>query len=656
MKYGVEEILMYVQECEDERSEYVTMARYWEDMWSLRFNRASPLPDSYVGTGQRRREQDEGKVEVVLPTPYNVVSLSTRLLADAPRIEVLPYDSTEEADKVARRKEKFLKAIWQNNQRYTGTNVLHEAKWQSFVRGRFVFDLRWVGDLLPDRLAERRFPILLRTLDPLNVGVKRGPLYTDYAYHRTEETIRRLLQLYPKLKLTRIKDRIKRQGRDAAEALREYVDVIDFWYTNPKDGTVWNAVVVEDEFAVNPRRMDYPAIPIIEGYGDSAPLADGSYHGLSILYPIMDLWPYQNVLYSQMASGLHWYFWPFVWMSNDFGMELPDVDVKPGNTQQMPMGTRIDTVRIDPNVPLAQAVMGQSDAQVQESTFPGVLYGKAPGELQAGYGVSILADAAKGRISEFRRNLEDGVAQVNSLILAMVEEFGDDELGVNVYGRDESSEAMYQVVLYPDDIQGCYDNVVQLTPMAINDETARQTLGLRYVQEGIISRQTFRTKWLREALPEDEQARIEVERAFMSEQMQPRMALEALRKYFPNRWQQIIKGTPFEQMAIQAGLIPTPPQPAPIPVPGPVPPPQPSPNGAGAPGMPPGAPPIQPPTVNEGNVAAIPPEAQGQMTPEMMGMGAQGMPPELMGQMMGQPLTPEDELRRLMGLGGPENG
>lgn len=43
---------------------------------------------------------EDGREQVTLPTPYNVVQLVTRLIADDPRIEV-PTDSIEKDDEEA---------------------------------------------------------------------------------------------------------------------------------------------------------------------------------------------------------------------------------------------------------------------------------------------------------------------------------------------------------------------------------------------------------------------------------------------------------------------------------------------------------------------------------------------------------------------------
>jgi hypothetical protein len=80
----------------------------------------------------------------------------------------------------------------------------------------------------------------------------------------------------------------------------------------------------------------------------------------------------------------------------------------------------MNMLRGDVNMPLAQAMLGLLDQQSSMSTFPGVMYGNQPGDVQAGYAVSILADQARGRIQQFRQNLETGVEHVNEFALGLV--------------------------------------------------------------------------------------------------------------------------------------------------------------------------------------------------------------------------------------------
>src|SRR5436853_605399 len=81
-------------------------------------------------------------------------------------------------------------------------------------------------------------PTLIRTLDPLKCGIKRGPLYNLWAYHKYEDEKINVEQRYPDLKLE--KKQLSKERRHSDEDTE--VTVIDFWYISPEDGSVWNAI------------------------------------------------------------------------------------------------------------------------------------------------------------------------------------------------------------------------------------------------------------------------------------------------------------------------------------------------------------------------------------------------------------------------------
>ena len=405
------------------------------------------------------------------------------------------------------------------------------------------------------------------------------------------QKISQVIQRYPNIKRRdSIKDKLR---QDKATE----IDVIDFWWAGD-EGEIWNAVLVDDDFTKKPVETDYPMIPIIEGFGDSAPISGETFKGMSVLHPMRDLFFYNCRLVSQMATGVQYYFWPMLIATNEEGREIEDFEIKPGQILRPPPGTKIDQIAPAPNVPLAQAVIGMVDGNIQQSSFPGVLYGQAPGELQAGYGVSLLSDAAKGRVNQVRFNLERTLEYTNQLVLAMVEEFGEDD-GVTVWGKNERAGNFYSVTLTKDDIEGYYENRVTITPAIPADIVQRQTLAIRMMEAGIISKRTVRDKFLDISLPEDEAVRVAIEQALQSEELTPKVILDALREYFPDDWEIKIAGTSLEQVAMaeQQALNPPPPQP-PMPPPGMF--------GNGPQAMPPGMPP---------------------MPPGMMGPGGPPMPP-----------------------------
>jgi hypothetical protein len=643
VKLEVKDVQERVALVEGERAEYNIMAADWEALWRM---------DVWESSWKDAMSQ-KGQEQVTLPTTYNTVNLAMRLFSNEARIEVPSCHPGKDTDDQAGKRERWLKAMWSTIDYQQHRSIVSDLVWQSLVRGRHCVEVKWIRDELPEKLRDKRFPILVRTLDPMNCGFRYGPLWTEYAYYKYRQPVSLVLQRYPNLKRF---DSVKRKMRNR-QWVNEEIEIVDFWYTG-EDGSVWNCVLADDEFVKKPAETDYPDIPLIEGYGDSAPLEGETYKGLSILHPMGDLYRYQCRLASQMATGVQYYFWPMLQVTNDQGFEATDFVTKPGQIVYQPAGTKIEAISPQPNVPLAQAVMTQMDTQVQQSSFPGVLFGESPGDMQAGYGVSLLSDAAKGRVNQVRFNLERTMEQVNMLAMGLVEAFGGSK-GVAVWGRNERAGELYNVSLSKKDIQGFYENRVTITPAIPSDTMQTQTLGLRQIEAEVLSRRTYRDKFMDIPVPEDEAIRVEIEKALRSDILNQKVMIEMLQTYYPDDWQHMIAGTPLEQL-VQAeeaakqgpgessGAPSGPPgMPPGMPPPGAMPP------GAPPPGMGPGGPPqgpmpIQAPSPNM-DAGTIPPELAGQLSPEMMGLPP-GMDPVMFAQMMGHPLPPGEELNQLGGM------
>jgi hypothetical protein len=649
MRLSIEDTLERIDETEDTLGKYREYAKVWEKMWCL-------------DAGWNRSTTDainvDGQEQVTLPTPYNVVSLAERLITTEPDIDVPPRNVDVISDSERDKKQRWLKAMWQRASHQSRRDIIGDAWWTALVRGRGVFEVKWVDNVLPKRMRKNRIPILIRTLDPLNCGFKHGPLYTEHAYHKWEERPELLKQIYPKLKFEVREDRSKRR-RPGRMGEADTVEVVDFWYVSPKDGSIWNAVVVDRQMAKAPTKTDYYDIPLVQFRGENYPIGKEEYDGLSLLHPIKDLWPYQSRLASQIGTGLLWYFWPHMSVQNEYGEEMPDRDIKPGETVQYPWGTKIEMIQMAPNVPMADKMMQIVHGASQQSTFPEVMYGEAPGDLQAGYGVSLLADAAKGRVKKPRRNLEMAIEVVNEIALCMVEAFGDEDEGVSMWGHGEREAGQFTVTLLPEEIDGYYENRVTISPRVPTDELQKTTLGIRLAEGGHISDQTLRKKYIGEVLPDDEQQRIVLEQAMKSETLAPAVQRRTLEKYFGPNWREELgldqpmpqPGVPpGMQMTEEGQLVPMP-SAAPMmngiagaPPPGmaPEPPTMPLPPEMGGP--PPEA--IQPESISGG---VLPPALEGQLERGPMGLPPD-TPPELLAAALGRGEPTEDEiLRRLRG-------
>ncbi len=641
MALTVEDIIVRVDRTESDMAEYRDMAETWEKMWMLQAFKETP-----------EEALKEGREQLVFPDPYNVVNLALRLLSNQPTIEVPSESVTDEKDDNAEARQKFLAGLWHRSNREQRRNVIKDAAWFGSVRGRFVLDVRWVKEQLPKRQQKKRLPLLVRTLDPLCTGFKYGPLGPLWCFHKYESERIDALQKWPDLDIPEVRGRYGHTNED------DILDVIDYWWVDQGTGVIWNAVVVDNQFAKEPWATRYPDLPMVEGFCDTAPTANQSRRGLSLLHALNGNWQYKCKLGSQIATGMLWYFWPFFTVENEFGMEVPDFEVRPGATQHVPRGTKVSSVMPEPNIPLAQSLMSMLDTAGQQSTFPGVMYGEGQGSIQSGYGVSLLADAAKGRINGLRESLEWAVTTVNEMALALVEEFAGKE-GVAIYGYDEGKDGLVEVKVTPENINGYYENYVRLTTNLPQDDMQRLISSMRMVQDGLISRRTWRTRFAGITLPSDEEQRIQVETVMASDEIKQMGMDVVMTQYFGPDWKkQLGMEPPPPPPQPQGGMMP------PMP-PGMMPPPQGGPpmmppGAMPPPGMlPPGPPPsgpmgMQPPTMMPGGMAgmpALPPDVQGQFTPEGL-----GLPPDpamfdaMMGQQQPQGISDEELMRLAQGL------
>lgn len=658
-------ILDRVTRHDDERGPYKAAVQQWQKMWRLDPGFVEPLSQAIL----------KGQEQVITPTPFNVVNLSQRLLSTTPRVDVIPQDiANQESVQYAESCEKWLTAMWKRINFDQRKNVLSDAIIDNLVCGRFAFEVKWIKQNLPPMLKKTVFPILIRTLDPVNVGLSMGPYAPEFAYHKYTDTARNVIRRWPDLKeaeagsvLRGILDNMERNDQRTED---QEVCVIDYWAMDPESGSIYNAVLVEDEYALPYKQTKYPYIPIIVGKGDYAPHMGDAFDGLSILHTLNGLWQYDCRLKSQMATGLLWYFWPEFLVSNENNLPVDDIEIGPGRTEPVPYGTKVEQVTMNPNVPLAEAVNTFVEGAIQQSTYPEVMYGQAPGDLQAGYGVSLLSDAAKGRIKNFQESLEMAISHVNSLVLCLVEKFGG-AAGVDIYGVDTRDDAKYRLNLNKTMIQGNYQNEVRITPAIPQDDANRAVIGKQFADGKYISAETLRDQYLSVKAPTNETQRLAFEEAMQSDELRTFRLQQAVLKYYGDGpGMAVLFGTP---------LMPTPPEgyewtkdpngnvtlkkSAPQqPTPGALPPgppngagqppmPMPPTNSGGALGQPPlGTPPIQPPATLAGPTGGgFPPIMNGQFDPETLGQ-PQGMPPGQFDMLMNTPGSGQQQMNLAAGM------
>jgi hypothetical protein len=692
MKLDAGEIEQLVSETEDRRSDWSRLADRMEQDWRLSRYRET-----------REEKQDLDGIDIaVAPDPFNVIQRLQLLVHNEMRVEV-PNISTKDDD--AGRADtivSWLLAFDVLSNRQQGSNHINDMTWQSGVLGRGASQILWIGDVIPEGTStEKILPIWRRTLDPRNVGVSRGPYWTDFAYHKYDTTRAFIQQRYPKFKLP---DEPKHQVQGY---WNEKYQVIDFWARH--QGSIWHSVVIggghrnesrKGDFALGPDKTDYPDIPIIEWYGDGAPVADEQGRSVPLLYAIHELWKHKCDQWSSVATALKLYLNPVMVAKGNFtDIEKQQItQVGPGAVAFLKPDQSLDVIRPDPNVPMVQAFLQMIQGGIDQATFASAAYGEAPGGVTAGFALNDMAQQAQARASVIRQNIEAAVESENALALALIENFADDE-GVMIHTRKNRGERGKPLKLNKRIIKGNYDNQVRLIPERPTSDMQKLLGGSNLVDKGLISGDFFREEFLDMQTPRDEETRIRVERALKSPQMQLKADMLALMHSKPQEeWDGMFLSTEYwpiyqeymkwhaqkkaeaeqakaqrqearkmaEMQEMMANMPPLPPSmmgdpmqmpPGLGPMSGPESmaggsmPPGPMPLDMG--GVPPGM--MGPPMGNmqPQGLPGVPPAMAGQLSPDMLGIPP-GAPPGMFDQMMGgPPPSEEDLLNRMLGGGMP---
>ncbi len=626
MKLTVDEINARVKSKIDSSADYLKLVPTWERMWML---------DPGFEQSDKESVEKDGREQVKTADPYDTVMLAQRLISVNPRIDIPPVRNDAECIKKAENKERFLLAMWQRMNQLQGRNIRRDMAWSMLVRGRAAVEVKWVKDKIPQGL--QRFPINIRTLNPTEAFVHQGPLYPEYGFHRCQMKRVDIRQEFPKFKF---------DDRSIADENTKHW-VVDFWWMNAKSGKYWNAVLIDDEFAKKPVETDYTFLPIIVAYGEGGPSSNEAYHGLSILHALDGQWQAKCRNLSSMSTAGLWASWPFFTVENDGGREVPDITVRPGATANLPAGTRINQIMPNVNMQSLQALMAVIQANIQKSTFPDMMYGETA-SVQSGLGIGIVTDSAAGRVQLQVESLELMTMMINEGVMRLIVAFDDDDEGVTIWGRDDRNREMYSLTLTKEDIEEYYENLVKLRPSTPQDDMQRSMMGQQLVAAGVLSEETYRDDWLPLAVPTDEKQRVLAEQAQKAPGVAENMQLLALMRQYPQTWREIIRGTPFEELAnrIAESRRPQPqpqlqpPPPPPMPIPGAPPSPPPGPQGM-----------QMDPLMTGPQGGGIPPQLAGQITPQMMGMDGRQDPLLFQQMMQGPDNIPPAELMQLLQQG-----
>jgi hypothetical protein len=617
MPWDIEQVRDAVEQVESERATLIRAMQQYEQAWRL---------DFWTGEEKKAARDDRRKL-YTSPLPRNTVSLATNLISGKVNITCPAQEETEESVNEADARARFLELLIQKQAKTLDQGLIDALGWFGVVRGRMALQVAWIYDLLSPQQRVFQPPILYRPLDPMGVGIKRDHFGTRWAYHKYREKIVSAKARYPE---------VFKDGLVEAQAGADHeVEVTDFWYTDEK-GKVWHCVLVDDAFAVKPKKTRYPVIPIMERNNDPSPSSSERWRSASILEGTLETWGELNFLHSMHLSSIGRYFWPALFLTNPDQEDIKPLDTGMGAINELPRNVGFTAPPNDkPDVGLATSAIEMLSKYEQESTFPDMLYGDA-GAMRAAYGLNMMASTAVRRIRSTKEQMQILVQSANEIALWCVHNYAPN--GITLYGYDATEKKNIAVRLDSSMIPNRYENSVDIEANVTGAQMQEMIMGIQLVTNKIISRGTFRRDWIPsdKEPPPDEEIRVLIERIEDDPDLLAARLREAYLDYYGEElpagepdWQKTPQALPQQPMA------PVPPAGQPPMMP-PVQPPMPPPQN---PMMPPGGP-VMPP----GQVLGSP-EFQGGVNPDMMGFDPNDPQTQMIMQMIatGQMPGPQDQ-------------
>lgn len=124
--------------------------------------------------------------------------------------------------------------------------------------------------------------------------------------------------------------------------------------------------------------------------------------------------------------------------------------------------------------------------------------------------MAMLLEAAQGRVKDTVFQLEQLLREANVITLCAVEKFSGRK-GVRIYGYDGANRAMFEAALYPEQINGEYNNNVSLAQRLPTDRMQTGAMALQMLQAKVLSRRTVRDQYLPYDAPDDEEIQVYAE-------------------------------------------------------------------------------------------------------------------------------------------------
>lgn len=417
--------------------------------------------------------RDAGLALVNVPTGQSIVKMFASYLGIGidVKTQVLPLDESDKEQMRCTKLERYLAAV-----RYASEYEAHSRSYQDFV---FYFLFRGWGVFktlfYPEYIDTFNFPIRILARDPHYVypifGLT-GPLYVVEKYDRYVGDIKRELGALWERKKN--KDTIVWKKPNFGEYVdTEEIEVVEYWDSERKGlrvGGEWVWLMPHNY----QKEGETGIIPYSFAFCEKTPIADGKWMGRSILAPIADVIKEQAKLMSKVTTATELFFYPQILVETPHG-EAFVMGSAPGQVQPIPPGSKVTVLNPTTNQMLLTTLMSWYEKSISLFGLPDAMWGVQPGQVQAGYAISMLQQGAKTKINEKANEIQAAIARAHEHVLRLTEIFAPlTEEGFKLHPVEDvrmpSTDRPHPLTITDDDVAGHYRNRVTITPDLPNDQ------------------------------------------------------------------------------------------------------------------------------------------------------------------------------------------
>jgi hypothetical protein len=469
----------------------------------------------------------DGHETVIPATGRSQINVATDHV-DINNISVLVPSSARQRAR-AEKLQRFYTAIWQN----IDPAVLRTAVRQSFLYGLGFLKPMYDADNWPDSprfddyadpdeykeamktFMDRRdmsFPFTVKNVNPQNLVWDDSRSDMGWAiefYDRDPEVIKRKYKNW--------------SGLTRGKATSTW---LEYWDKE------WMGIIVDNDWLEGyPIRHEYGFMPykqILPANATDLEMGLPQQRFQGLLKPVHQLLKEEARILTAYGAIIRRH----AWTTLNFSGPTASAEMAKQNYEQwegfntIPPGVTVSEgpVPHPPQELLAQ--LNNIQTAIEMATFPNVIRGMRPRGVSSGFQVSVLSGMGRLVFSGVAQGMSRAIQQCNSGFAKIVENKLRDK--VTVFGR--ASVERFDQTVGPRDINGMYDNIVELSAEAPEEAERRAILGKTLFESGIISLMEAQRR-AGVVSPFEEQLQIGAERLLNSPQiseMQAAIAAERI--------------------------------------------------------------------------------------------------------------------------------